>query len=102
MAGVLNGHMYNRFIRVHKLLYEALSRLQFLDFLDSCDEETKLHYRELAYTSDLATLDASNLSELYEGFNYAERKSASSQTYAFWQSYLNLLKVLLTFIRATK
>lgn len=38
MNGVMSGHMYNRSVRAHKLLFEAFSRLQFKHFLNSIDE----------------------------------------------------------------
>lgn len=39
MSGVISGHQYNRSIRAHKLLFEALGRLQVKEFIDSSPEE---------------------------------------------------------------
>lgn len=36
---VMNGHHYNRAIRTHKIMYEALSRMRFSAFLETLDLE---------------------------------------------------------------
>lgn len=47
IRGVLNGHMYNRSIRSHKLLFEALGRLQLEAFINSdiCTEEEVISWK---------------------------------------------------------
>ncbi|XP_070569267.1 uncharacterized protein [Ptychodera flava] len=40
--GVMSGHHYNRSVRCHKLVAEAMHRLRFNEFLDSLTEEEHL------------------------------------------------------------
>ena len=37
----MSGKQYNRSVRAHKLMYEALQRLRFKSFFDSLDDDMK-------------------------------------------------------------
>lgn len=110
--GVLTGHMYNRSMRCHKLMFESLARLQFSDFLDNCDESEKSqNIRVIAIaretvqqrTSPVASPVTEGVQQLQRDFdNYVHGKCADSPTYNFWNSYLKLVHLLLTFTRATR
>ena len=108
MAGVISGHMYNRAMRAHKLLFEALSRLQLTLFLDSLDEPTKesYHYtiqKVLLDFNDNKVLAVDQLSELQLHFDrYVEQQCEASPTYRFWKSYQDMVLILLAFTRATR
>ena len=108
MAGVISGHMYNRAMRAHKLLFEALSRLQLTLFLDSLDEPTKesYHYtiqKVLPDFNDNKVLAVDQLSELQLHFDrYVEQQCEASPTYRFWKSYQDMVLILLAFTRATR
>ena len=105
--GVLSGHMYNRAIRSHKLLYEALSRMQLEHFLESLGTESATLYRSLIMEqkSRFQTKDVNfeALKDMKTEFcKFIKLNCASSPTYNFWNSYLDLVRLLLTFIRATR
>lgn len=111
IKGVQTGHHYNRAMRCHKLLYEALHRLRWQSFLKTLPEsECQM------VTSTLAELGQSNLEDgwmnilqtnqvqevlqTYEGFVKQER--TRSALYDFWSSYLDMVQILLLSIRATR
>lgn len=48
VTGVMNGHNYNRSIRCHKLMTEALHCLRWQSFMGSLEEERQHQYREVA------------------------------------------------------
>lgn len=105
MKGVTSGHMYNRSVRAHKLLFEALTTLQLREFLACCDEQTK----ELASSTveDLAGklsagLDLTTDKEFHNAFlNHVQSRCKSSSLYQFWNSYLQMVSTVLTFIPGT-
>ncbi|KAJ8034973.1 hypothetical protein HOLleu_22029 [Holothuria leucospilota] len=45
--GVLSGHHYNRSVRTHKLTADALSRLRWLAFLDTLNDEQRDEIRKI-------------------------------------------------------
>lgn len=106
MKGVTSGHMYNRSVRAHKLLFEALTTLQLKEFLACCDEQTK----EIASSTieDLvgklvAGVDLSTDKEFHKAFlNHVQNRCKSSSLYQFWNSYLQMVSTLLAFIRGTR
>ena len=54
VKGILSGKHYNRAIRIHKLLYEAMERLRVEAFDKSLttEEKTKLDSLEVILTED--------------------------------------------------
>lgn len=111
MNGVLSGHHYNRSMRSHKLMYEALSRLRLENFFSSLDDETNAIYRTLlealasAYPKPefLTLLESTALKRFQQHLdNYITEKCSANPTYRFWCSYINMIELLLTFIRATR
>ncbi|XP_030848031.1 uncharacterized protein LOC115918836 [Strongylocentrotus purpuratus] len=109
VTGVMNGHNYNRSIRCHKLMAEALHRLRWQSFMGSLEEERQHQYREV-----VASLQGSFPSEFtnqvqgelyqamvkeYKDFIEEGKKDA---TFTFWSSYLDLVGNILLFIRATR
>ena len=108
MNGFISGHHYNRSIWCHKLLSESLHRIRFQRFLDSlCDEEaTRIlgvindtHSSFLSGSLNIsADLDA--ILSVYDKFVEEQRKF--HPTFDFWTSYLEMVTILLLFIRATR
>ena len=39
IGGIISCHHYNRSVRVHKLMFEALQRLRWKSYLDACSEQ---------------------------------------------------------------
>lgn len=109
--GVLSGHMYNRSVRCHKLLYESLARLQLVDFLDNWDHPDKDQLiasicsmgEMIPQQADVIPVHMEASSRLQQHFDaYITQKCVDSPTYQFWNSYLDNVRLLLTFIRATR
>lgn len=111
--GVLGGKHYNRALRTHKIILEALMRLNWQAFVQSNKEslrrpqmlavEKALYNVRKGLTSiEIQTLyDAPEVKDLQrslEEFN----QSSSSKMSEFWQSYIQMVALLLRFIRATR
>lgn len=93
-------------------MYEALCSLRLQQFMDSVtDEERAQHHRymsklETAYPQR-AALVAVHDSELGVKFraqysSHVQKEAEQNQLYAFWNGYIAIVELLLTFIRATR
>lgn len=100
MNGVLSGKMYNRSVRAHKVLFEALSRLQMISFVESLDDEHRASVSQFAQSEDHSLVMDEDLITRYN--NYIEERSSNRPTFAFWKSYQDMVLILLAFIRATR
>ena len=116
IGAVLDGKMYNRAVRVHKLIYEALLRLAWNEFIpwmeanyqDKCSLLDQV--RELTLTDDICPLffekvitnsDFNDLFSLFDQFLkilHTERGDLS----AFWVSYIDVVALLLELIRSSR
>lgn len=105
LNGVMSGHMYNRSIRAHKTLYEALGRMQIADFLEHFDEKDRfsgIASRELELAANAQPITMS-LNDFYPAFEqHVKSKCEGNPTYAFWNSYMEMVRTLLRFITATR
>ncbi|PIK39062.1 hypothetical protein BSL78_24089 [Apostichopus japonicus] len=109
--GVLNGHHYNRSVRTHKLAADALSRLRWLAFLDTLNDQQREEIRMVladlheSYLSN-TILDFVRMDELkmlqQQCQQFISRHSAVNPTFALWSSYLEMVQLLLPFFRATR
>ena len=93
--GVVSGHMFNRALRSHKLLYEALGRLQVEHFVENTDVDVE----------GLTNVEDDNLhqAEVYSNFqDFVTKQCSERPIYSLWNTYLTLVRLLLTFIRATR
>lgn len=72
--GVLNGHHYNRSVRAHKLMYEALQHLRFRTFLGSIPEEEEIRHSTLINAIRMA-YPTDEFYELVESDNFAKLMS---------------------------
>ena len=108
--GVMNGHHYNRSVRCHKLMAEALHTLRWKAFLESVSEENAERYGE-----KVKCLNASFPSQQYAEFQKEDsfqammraydmfvQQRSNDATFAFWMSYLEMVENVLLFIRATR
>ena len=109
--GVLNGHHYNRSMRAHKLLYESLQRIRFTTFLDSLPPQERAHYMdvitEMKHAFPDRLMDVLSADQRFQTMcsnytDFVQRKSTESSTFAFWSSYIDLMQLLLLFVRATR
>lgn len=109
--GVLCGRQYNRSIRMHKIVSEAMEHLRwqaFIKFHDGDEEQEEasntveklqatfpsLLHKQLVNDEEFGSLQAR-----YEKFVV---EKSSSPTFAFWSFYIDMVEHLLLFIRATK
>ena len=118
VSGVLDGRRYNRAVRCHKLMYEALMRLAWKGFQSWVEEN---------HPDKRGTVDVffDSLDELYENTcaNEFEEKMTSpgfakfvelfdnylkylrlekGKLSQFWMSYLDLVEILLGLLRASR
>ena len=111
VKNVLSGKHYNRCVRAHKLVFEEMQRLRLLAFYESLQgsESEKLgvigdkllaHFDE--NMAQLISIDEEFMSwnTAYECF--VQKRSEESQTFAFWSTYIEMVQLLLLFIRATR
>ena len=119
VSGVLEGKMYNRAVRIHKCVYEALMRLvwqQFSPWVASnhLDKLSKLRQVE----DQVSEMVSSFSQEQYEQIVHSQAvvevhelwsqflqylKSENGDLCAFWMSYIDVVgNVLLGLIRASR
>ena len=109
VTGVMNGHNYNRSIRCHKLMAEALHRLRRQSFMCTLEEVRQHQYREVVsslqgsfpseFTNHIQGEMYQAMVKEYENFIEEGKKDA---TFNFWSSYLDMVENVLLFIRATR
>ena len=107
---VLTGHQYNRSLRMHKIVSEAMEHMRWQAFLKTLSEEEQEQASDLmkklqdSFPSDEHKQIVSG--EQFDGLQSKYTKfvinQSTSPTFAFWSSYIDMVKQLLLFIRATK
>ena len=116
--GVMDGHKYNRAVRLHKLMYEALMRLAwkgFLSWMEATHMNDMIHLdetlmiidglgNEVSQTSLNTVLENKSCARILEWFKaYCEfLRSGNGNLSAFWMSYLDMVEILLGLIRASR
>ena len=108
--GVMNGHHYNRSIRCHKLMAEALHVLRWDSFLETVSEEDAERYGEMvkclysSFPSQQYTdlLKGSSFQGMVKAYDNFIQDRSNDVTFAFWTSYLEMVEDVLLFIRATR
>lgn len=111
ISGVISGHHYNRSMRAHKLLYESLQRIRFLTFLDYLPPEERNKCMDVIHEIKCAfqdrTMDVMCANEKFYDMcskyvEFVKRRSTENPTFAFWSSYIDMVQILLLFVRATR
>lgn len=109
--GVINGHRYNRSMRAHKLLYESLQRIRFISFLDSLPPQERAVCMDVITDMNCAfpdrVMDVLSADQRFDSMcskyaDFVQRKSTDNETFAFWSSYIDMMQLLLLFVRATQ
>ena len=110
LEGVISGHHYNRSIRTHKLMCEALQRLRWQAYLDILSAEEREAATEIA--NDLQTafpaeaFDNLVMSEKFlkvkRGYENFIKDNTSNKTFQFWSTYISMVEDLLLFLRGTR
>ncbi len=114
IAGVMNGHQYNRAVRCHKIMFEALQRVRFISFgkwlvkQDNVDLDIVAVYHEI--TEAQKQTDKNKVEEIlespligklfeeYEKFIQLPRGPMDE----FWDSYLDMSGLALAFLRSIR
>ncbi|XP_034096209.1 uncharacterized protein LOC117562482 [Gymnodraco acuticeps] len=109
--GVLNGHHYNRSMRAHKLLYESLQRIRFITFMDSLPPQERAACMDVITEMECAfpdrLMDVLSADQRFDNMcskyaDFVQRRSTENATFAFWSSYIDMMQLLLLFVRATR
>ena len=115
IAGVLDGKKYNRAIRLHKLVYEALLRLAWSGFeawLGDGDKnelaETLLHVTDFADNISGETWlefqlvhSCSHVLQRFEDYlDFLRTENGDLST--FWMSYVDMVEIVLGLVRASR
>ncbi len=111
IEGVLTEKHYNRCIRSHKFVYESMRRLRLKAFHEtlSTDESEKLNAIGVnlleSVGKDIPEICSSNseLTMWKKAYNsFVEKSCAENPTFAFCSTYIDMVQLLLMFIRATR
>ena len=112
---VLEGKTYNRAVRLHKIVYEALSRMLLDKFEASLPgnvmdvyeqkntaiENLKLNLSQEEYQKVLASSEFKKWNELLIA-HISEIRNKGSDLEKFWLTYLDLCELLLNLVFATR
>eukprot|EP00058_Branchiostoma_floridae_P000977 XP_002586465.1 hypothetical protein BRAFLDRAFT_106667 [Branchiostoma floridae] len=118
VSGVMDGRKYNRAVRFHKLVYEALLRLVWSGFLswmrqnhnedltdlEEATETIDTHTNDVSQQALLGILQSATNNRIMCMFdNYVTTlRSESSRLTQYWMSYIDLVEILLGLLRATR
>ena len=111
VKGVLYGKHYNRSVRVHKLIYEAMQRLRFAAFenslagsvtnqFDSTGDSVLEDSKRETFTEICTSKLVNDAKMAYDTF--VEKRSEENPTFALWSKYIDMVQLLLLYIRATR
>eukprot|EP00058_Branchiostoma_floridae_P026647 XP_002612138.1 hypothetical protein BRAFLDRAFT_88877 [Branchiostoma floridae] len=114
----MDGRKYNRAVRFHKLVYEALLRLVWSGFLswmrqnhnedltdlEEATETIDTHTNDVSQQALLGILQSATNNRIMCMFdNYVTTlRSESSRLTQYWMSYIDLVEILLGLLRATR
>ena len=117
VSGVMEGRKYNRAVRLHKLVYEALLRLTWTGFrswLETTHVEDMVHLdkaleaidsvaKEISHADLEQILNNPSCTRILDLFEeYTDMLRLGSGIAAFWVTYLDMVEVLLGLIRASR
>lgn len=114
VSAILRGTQYNRGVRAHKLLYEAIRRVQMDSFLRqygrvSDDVFTKITNFQKIISSDKGEartyydfLTESSVEIFTEFQNFLMEELEANQNFKFWSNYCVMVDLLLDCIRAER
>lgn len=118
---ILNGKAYNRGMRAHKIMYEALTRIMFAEF-GKYVEENKRDELNDELSSSLNDVTAAFQDKLIKDVvkdstdalvkavnklnldieDYRQQMRMKSHTFAFWDEYRLMIDLLLQYISAER
>ena len=117
-SGVLEGRAYNRAIRFHKLMFEALNRLAWIGFISWVEEHHKEKkplvdefFKGLKTLCDRtcerefnATITSPSFQEVSQLFSMYMHylRHGNGKLSKFWMSYVDMVEILLELLRASR
>lgn len=114
--GVLEGKMYNRAVRVHKLVYESLMRLIWEQFVSQLNENEQEYVKVQNFLSQLSNIDLNqkdivsmlvtqdfkDLKAMWSQF-LDHLRTSNGDLSAFWMSYVDMVEdIILGLLRASR
>ena len=117
VTGVMEGRKYNRAVRLHKLVYEAMVRMAWKGFLpwlqakhveEVCNLEETLKSVEafqdgVSHAQVEEVLQSASCTRILKLFeNYLDSLRDGCGLSAFWASYLDMGEILLALLRASR
>lgn len=118
LAGVMEGRKYNRAVRLHKLVYEALMRLAwkgFLPWLEVTHRSDMIHLDEalkviknfsddVCHTSYKKVMETESCVRIIELFQVYLRflRDGNGSLSKFWMSYVDIVEIMLGLLRASR
>lgn len=108
--GVIRGHHYNRSVQCHKIPSEAIHRLriqEYVDQLPTADSEEVIAIMECIHDSFpktfLSCLETDSVKHCLKRYeDYVKIRCRQNDMYAFWTSHLQMVELLLLFLRGTR
>jgi hypothetical protein len=98
IKGVMSGKHYNRAVRSHKMMYEALQRLRFEAFLDTLDDGS--HDEVISFVKTIQETFPHDVYEKIESDYFQDLlkryeafiadSTANSKTFAYWCMYIEM------------
>lgn len=118
ISGVLEGRQYNRGVRTHKYMYEALLRLAWKEFLLWMQEHHADHVpsveagleviRDLHEDLSQKVFEETLMNEELQGLMHYfteymdELRNNNGPLSAYWMSYIDMVSILIGLIRGTR
>lgn len=119
VQAVLEGRQYNRGVRLHKLVYEALLRLAWKEVVPllkaahpndipeledaiSCIEAACYDLCQTALKDILTNPSVAKILNYFETFLDSMRDGSRGELAAFWMSYIDMVEIMLGLIRASR
>ncbi|KAG1655497.1 hypothetical protein GQR58_024494 [Nymphon striatum] len=118
VAGVIEGRKYNIAVRFHKLLYQALLRLAWKEFLAVLDQQSDYNKRQIEEMNEKIMELCEHLNQntftdilhdrLFEtvaqqfGDFLNNLRQGNGTLAAFWMSYIDMVELMLKLLRASR
>ena len=118
IEAVLEGRQYNRAVRLHKIIYEALQRLIWKGFYswietNHSEDSQRLQETHNKFTDLQKTLTEEQFEHVFKNesctrifqlFNEYQNalRNDNGELSCFWMSYIDMLEILLGLIRASR
>ena len=117
ITAVMEGRKYNRVVRLHKIVYEAMMRLAWKGFLPwiQVNHRVEVHHLEEAlrsistfhddvsqasFTERMDDISLTRILQLFQ--EYLDSLGNGHPLAAFWVSYLNMAEIMLGLLRAAR